>query len=287
MSYELIHGNSLEKLKDLPDQSIDSVVCDPPYASVQRDYGWFTEEEWHKLMDGIVPEVRRVLKPKGSAIFILQPNHKKMGQMSTWMWEFYIKWAKEWNSPQDLYWWNYAYMPTTHVSAKHALMRPSVKMCCWFGDADCYRNQHAILWEPAKASKAHDLSDRALKKYPSGSSMREGRCTETMLKRGGSTPFNCLPVVETTDNLVLCTGGKRAGSLHGATTPLPLCETLVKYITPAGGTVLDPFSGVATVGVAAIKHGFNYVGIEQMKEYYEEAKEVLADAEKTYQKSIL
>jgi DNA modification methylase len=167
-------------------------------------------------------------------------------------------------------------------------MRPSVKWCCWFGEPNCYRNQHAILWEPAKASKAHDLQDRALKKYPSGSSMREGRCTETMLKRGGSTPFNLLPVNEdTTDNLIMCTGGKRAGSLHGASTPLPLCEMWVRYLTPTGGKVLDPFSGVATVGVAAIKHGFDYIGIEQMNDYYEEAKVVLENAATTFQKPIM
>jgi DNA modification methylase len=32
MNIELIHGDCLQKLKDLPDNSVSSVVCDPPYG---------------------------------------------------------------------------------------------------------------------------------------------------------------------------------------------------------------------------------------------------------------
>jgi hypothetical protein len=41
------------------------------------------------------------------------------------------------------------------------------------------------------------------------------------------------------------------------------------------------------VGVAAIKHGFDYIGIEQMNDYYEEAKVVLENAATTFQKPIM
>jgi DNA modification methylase len=142
--------------------------------------------------------------------------------------------------------------------------------CVWLGPVDCYRNQDAILWESTFINaKAKDLEDRALKKYPSGSSMRRGRCIQASIDRGGSTPFNLLPVQ--------AGSMKRKGSKHGASTPLQLCEYWVNYLTPKGGKVLDPFSGVATVGVAAIKHGFDYIGIEKYPEYHEEAKLVIQD----------
>lgn len=259
----LINGDSLEILPTIPDASIDAVITDPPYAEINRDYGRFTEEAWHHLMNAIVPEVKRVLKPTGSAVFVLQPNHETPGRVRPWLWEFIAKYSREWNMPQDIYWWNPTMMPTTHCSRKYGLMRPSVKMCVWLGPVNCYRNQDAVLWEQAEANKAHKLEDRALKKYPSGSSMREGRCIATANERGGSTPFNLIPVSSGS--------GKRAGSAHGAATPLKLCEWLVNYLTPKGGLVLDPFSGTGTVGEACLMHGMRYIGVERMPEYHDEA----------------
>lgn len=267
--YNLILGDNIEEMKKLPDESVDSVIADPPYACVKREYGYWEESEWHKMMEIAIKQIRRLLKPTGSAMFLLQPNQSTIGSTRPWLWEFLAKYSKEWNMVQDSWTWNYAYMPTTHVSRKHRLMRPSVKICAWFGSPDCYRNQDAILWQPSEANKAHKLSDRAIKRYPSGSSMREGRCIETMNARGGSTPFNLLPLA---DNLMMCTGGKKAGLTHGATSSLQLCEYWVNYICPKGGVVLDPWSGTATVGEAALKHEREYIGIERMKVYHEEAQ---------------
>jgi DNA modification methylase len=42
---------------------------------------------------------------------------------------------------------------------------------------------------------------------------------------------------------------------------------LVRLVTPPGGTVLDPFAGSGTTGIAAALEGFNFVGIEREEEY--------------------
>ena len=267
--YSLIHGECIAELKKLPDQSVDSVCTDPPYPHIVREYGIWTEKEWQGMMDSVITELKRVLKPSGSAMFVLQANHETPGKVRPWLWDFLAKYSKEWGMVQDVYAWNYTCMPTTHCSRKYGLMRPSVKMCAWFGPSDCYKNQDAILWEQADANKAHKLSNRALKKYPSGSSMREGRCIATANERGGSTPFNLIPISSG--------NGKKSGSSHGAATPIDLCRWMVNYITPPGGVVLDPFSGSATIGVAAINHGFRYIGIERKEEYFKEATVRLND----------
>jgi len=49
--------------------------------------------------------------------------------------------------------------------------------------------------------------------------------------------------------------------------PVKLMEWLVRLVTPPGGTVLDPFMGSGTTGVAAINQGFNFIGCELMEEY--------------------
>lgn len=50
---------------------------------------------------------------------------------------------------------------------------------------------------------------------------------------------------------------------HGAEKPVALCRTLVKWATPFGGVVLDPFAGSGSTGVACIEEGRDFVGIER------------------------
>jgi len=49
---------------------------------------------------------------------------------------------------------------------------------------------------------------------------------------------------------------------HPTQKPLALMEYLVRMVTPPGGTVLDPFCGTGTTGVAARTQGFGFVGID-------------------------
>jgi len=56
---------------------------------------------------------------------------------------------------------------------------------------------------------------------------------------------------------------------HPTVKPIKLMSYLIRMITPPNGIVLDPFAGSGTTGVAALKEGFKFVGIEQEKEYAE------------------
>lgn len=63
---------------------------------------------------------------------------------------------------------------------------------------------------------------------------------------------------------------------HATCKPLKLMSYLISLVTPSGGTVLDPFMGSGTTGIAAYKLGYNFIGIEKEKEYYDIAKERLS-----------
>ena len=54
---------------------------------------------------------------------------------------------------------------------------------------------------------------------------------------------------------------------HPTQKPLALLERIILASTEKGDIVLDPFSGSATTGLAAHRHGRNYIGIELEKEY--------------------
>jgi site-specific DNA-methyltransferase (cytosine-N4-specific) len=59
---------------------------------------------------------------------------------------------------------------------------------------------------------------------------------------------------------------------HFATFPEKLVEPCILAGCPAGGTVLDPFAGSGTVGVIALRHGRNFLGIELNPTYCEMAE---------------
>lgn len=58
-------------------------------------------------------------------------------------------------------------------------------------------------------------------------------------------------------------------NIHPTVKPLKLMEQLCQLATPQGGTVLDPFMGSGTTGIAALNMGYNFIGIDMGKEYFD------------------
>jgi len=59
---------------------------------------------------------------------------------------------------------------------------------------------------------------------------------------------------------------------HPTVKPIELMKYLCRLVTPKGGTVLDPFMGSGSTGMAAKDEGFDFIGIEKEREYYEIAE---------------
>jgi DNA modification methylase len=260
--FALMTGDCRVLLPDLPSGIVDFVLTDPPYPCIKRDYGTWTEAEWFDLMKAVVPQVRRVLRPHGSAVFIVQPGSDGIGKMRPWVWDFGAWLCREWNLVQDFYWWNMAAWPIGGAPSG-GLARPSIKYCFWAGLPDCYRNQDAVLWPESDGNKALRAEARfsGRTQYPSGHSRHEQRISGAGAIRFGVTPYNLLPFAR-------ASGESCGGSYgHGAATPVPLCEWWIRYCTRKGSLVLDPFSGSASVGVAALRLGRQYIGMEVKPEY--------------------
>jgi len=261
----LIHGDCRKEMKKLATCTVDAIICDPIYPEVNREYGRITEKEWHEMMGDVVKESRRVLKAKGSAVFILQPNYEKIGKMRLWLWDF-VGWAgREWNLVQDAWWWSIDAMPLVGTNRKIGLMRQSVKMCVWLGSPDCYRSQDNVLWTPSDATSARHRSDIALRTGRNRRTFRNSTIAKAADERGGTTPFNCLPIP---------VGGNPGGSLdHPAVTPYDVVAWWCRYILPPGGVLLDPFCGSGTMLQAGLDHGaLKVIGIEKEAKYLKTAR---------------
>lgn len=271
-------GDCLEVLPTLADASIDAIICDPPYPEIDREYGRMTEVEWHAMMRRVVAESRRILKPSGSAVFILQPNSERIGRMRLWLWEFMAWVGREWGIVQDVWWWNTSAMPVGGAN-RGGLARPSLKACVWAGPPDCYRDQDSVLLEESASNRRDRLKQdfdredcpsrrRTATEGPRDDYRRLRTATE---RRGGTTPFNVLPI----GSDARWNGGTHG---HGASTPKRLADWWMRYICPPGGTACDPFMGTGTTGLSAFKYGCSYVGIDKMSKYHAIAVDRLAAA---------
>jgi hypothetical protein len=256
----LNHGDCRKGMKKLASGSLDAIITDPIYPEVRREYGRISEQDWHALMREVVTEARRVLKPTGSMVIILQPNSERLGKMRLWLWDF-VAWAgREWNLVQDAWWWAVDMLPLGGIKREQGLMRPSVKMCVWLGSPDCYRNQDKVLWSPSDDLSAKHRSDTALRTGPSGKTYRNSTIARAADERGGTTPFNCLPVS--------IGGNAGAGHQHPAVTPYDLAAWWCRYILPPGGVLCDPFCGSGTMLLAGLDHGASKViGIDKEAKY--------------------
>lgn len=61
-------------------------------------------------------------------------------------------------------------------------------------------------------------------------------------------------------------------NFHPTIKSVKLMSYLINMITPPNGIVLDPFMGSGSTGVAAVKEGFNFIGIELDPEYFKIAE---------------
>jgi len=76
-----------------------------------------------------------------------------------------------------------------------------------------------------------------------------------------------------------CKSERGAGNTHPTVKSIALMSWLIRLITPPGGLVLDPFAGSGTTGVAAVRGGWEFLGIERDEQYVKIAESRLRQLE--------
>ena len=73
--------------------------------------------------------------------------------------------------------------------------------------------------------------------------------------------------------------GPNAYHYHPSQKPVRLLEYLIRKLTQPGDTILDPFMGSGTTGVACVRTGRHFIGIEKEREYFDVAERRIAQAQ--------
>jgi site-specific DNA-methyltransferase (adenine-specific) len=132
------------------------------------------------------------------------------------------------------------------------------------------------------ANLIHDGSDEAVGLFPANAGAfapvrgtepsKPAKNTYGEYARGGGAFHNDTCSAARFFYTAKASKNERQGVAHPTVKPIELMAYLCRLVTPAGGTVLDPFMGSGTTIKAALSEGFNAIGIERDPAYFEMAQ---------------
>ena len=240
---EIKHGDCLDYLMTLPDDSVDMVLTDPPY-SIGYDAGkgwdsqWRSEEEYLSWCSRWTKECLRVLKPNRMMIvwgtLKTETSIKYKLQTSAYIREAYN------GMPQNEIIWGYNWGGRT----KSNFARKHEYAWCW--------------------SKGHEFLFNA-------DAVRVERKVKKNLRTGMPYEKGTIPTSIWTKNNH--TTSKDYIGWHPTTKNIDILKRMILAYTNEGDVVLDVFMGSAATAVAALRTGRNYLGCENDKEYLDKSKE--------------
>ena len=287
--YKVLQGNSLEVLRKLPDESVDCCVTSPPYWRL-RDYGVAgqiglepTPDEFVARLVEVFREVRRVLKSGGTCWVNLGDSYSDATKGSSgngdkqrrnagtmlvdrswaiapglkpkdlcgipWRVAFALQ-ADGWWLRQDIIWHKPNPMPESvrdRCTKAHEYVFLLTKAERYFWDAEAMKELASVGFCGSQFTKGKTL------RHQLGRVGQGERSDDGTRNRRSVWTLATQPTPEA----------------HFATFPLELPEMCLRAGCPVGGTVLDPFNGAGTTGLAALKNGRQYIGIELNPAYIE------------------
>lgn len=230
----LMKGDCLERMKEIPDGSIDMVLADVPYGT--------TACAW----DSIIPlepmweQVKRIIKPNGAIVMTAsQPFTTTLISSNMRMFKYCWVWEKS--------------KATGHLNAKKRPMVKHEDIVVFYGKQPTYNPQGLIEKEVPTISKG----DRG-KKGIGSSGECYGKATKDAVQTHTNYPLS----------ITRCNVDMKA-EFHPTQKPVALMEYLIKTYTNEGETVLDFTAGSFTTGVACVNLDRKFIGIEMDEKYFE------------------
>lgn len=235
MSVNIIVGDALTAVGELPDASVDCVITDPPYGT--------TSLPWDRWVSGWPDLLPRILKPAGS------------------MWvcgtqRMFLEHNQEfaaWHLAQDVIWEKHN--GTGLFNDRFRRVHESI---LHFYPKD--RPWGDIYKEP---QFTNDATARTIRKKARPSTW-QGKTGPTVYRSEDGGPRLMRSVI--------FARSEHGRALHPTQKPEAIIEPLLLYSCPAGGTVLDLFAGSGTVGVTANRLGRDAILIEINPDYADMAR---------------
>jgi DNA modification methylase len=299
----ILQGDCRQVLATLPAASVQCCVTSPPYFGL-RNYGVEgqigleeTPDAYVAEMVAVFREVRRVLKDDGTLWLNLGDSYVSNGRCGIkpkdligipWMVAFALR-ADGWYLRKDIIWSKPNPMPesvTDRPTSSHEHVFLLSKAARYYYDADAIRQP---LAESSVQRFAQDIEAQAGSERAHGGEKIMKAVCKGDKQRGHSRRhdgFNDRWDSVTKAEQMACGSNARDvwtiatqpfSGAHFATMPPELAERCIKAGTRPGDTVLDPFGGAGTTGLAADRLNRDAVLIELNPDYAALAKARVTD----------
>jgi adenine-specific DNA-methyltransferase len=258
----ILPGDCLHSLASLPSDVAKLIITSPPY-NIGKEYEQAAELDQYLLaLAPIVDQLVRVLSPNGSLCWQVG-NYVENAEVYPLDIFYYPFFKKHGLKLRNRVVWHFAH-------GLHASKRLSgrYETLLWFTKGDSYTFNLDSIRVPSKyPGKRHFKGD----KYgqPSGNPLGKNPSDVwKIVARDWETALWDIPNVK---------ANHPEKTMHPCQFPIELVERCVLALTDESDWVLDPFSGVGSALLAALKNGRRAIGCEKEPEYVELAKARIRD----------
>ena len=233
---DLRQGDCLELMKDIPDKSIDMILCDLPYGT--------TKNKW----DSVIPfeplwkQYNRIIKDNGVIVlFSQQPFTAQLILSNINLFRYEWIWQKT--------------KSTGFMNAKKMPLKSHENILVFYKKLPTYNPQCVKVGVHLKTGRSRK-----------GNSRNYG-------KTGCGNPDYIQTTSNYPKDIITFSNPSNKGHLHPNQKPVELLEYLIKTYTNEGDVVLDNCMGSGSTGVACANTNRNFIGIELDENYYKIACE--------------
>jgi site-specific DNA-methyltransferase (adenine-specific) len=263
MTIDLMRGDCLDLMKNIPDNSIDLICCDLPYGTTDVHGGKKSKNrflEWDNIipLDKLWIEYKRILKDKG--VVCLNADQPFTSKLIV----------------SNLDWFRYEWLWKKNITTGFLLAnyRPMKQ------------TEDIIIFSPAGASASSAKGGNCMTYNPQGlvekivnKKNNKKRLGKFLLNEEFMGKNNVLlgekEYTQKATNYPkeIIEFDMDRQPIHPTQKPVALIEYLIKTYSNEGETVLDNCMGSGTTGVACVRTNRNFIGIEMDENYFELAKE--------------
>jgi site-specific DNA-methyltransferase (cytosine-N4-specific) len=267
--------DSLDMLKEIPDDSISLIITSPPYGlRKKKEYGNADPEEYIKWFMPFAKEFLRILKPDGSFVLNIGGGWERgKPTRSLYQFELLIELCKSgFNLAEEFVWYKPATLPTPAewVTIRRVRVKDAIEYVWWLSKtAHPKADNRKVLRPYSDSMKSLLAKGYKAKTRPSGHKISDKFRTDNK----GSIPPNFLEISNTESNshyLRMCQ--KYNLKPHPARFPAKLPEFFINFLTDKKDIVLDPFAGSNVTGEAAEKLERQWIAFELKEEYLKGSK---------------
>jgi site-specific DNA-methyltransferase (adenine-specific) len=238
---KLYNGDCLELMQNIPNESIDMILCDLPYGTTACK--WDTIIPFDKLWE----QYERIIKPNGAIVlFGSQPFTSLLIKSNIRMFKYEWIWEKT--------------MPTGVAQSSYMPMKYHENIVVFYNKKPTFnkiladRNESSLSRAKYKIQGSSDKSNH----------INMGKQEPTFYNPTKVNPksvlkFNSVP------------NTPKGSKLHPTQKPIELFEYLVKTYTNENDLVLDNCIGSGTTAISCINTNRKCIGIEKDKEYFDKA----------------